>query len=157
MKVLNFDLKYSICFPLKENHVLLIQRLKHPWQSKWNGAGGHIEDGENPKDAIYREILEEAQIDLRNAKSVRFTGIVTWDVEEEKEYVISGMTPGMFVYVAELSEQQKIWMDEQKTREGTIAWKPLAWACDKNNQDVAGNIPYFLSIMLSSYPHQNFR
>lgn len=145
-----FDLKYTICFPLKENQIMMIQRVKHPWKSRWNGAGGKIKEGENPKEAIYREILEEAQIDLKEATSVKFAGIVTWDVEEEKSKVADGVIPGMYVYIAELSDKQKLWEDERKTREGIIAWKPLTWVCHKKNTEVAGNIPYFLSAMLSS-------
>lgn len=43
------------------NHVLLVN---HPRYSKWIPVGGHIELDEDPEDALYREIQEEAGLEV---------------------------------------------------------------------------------------------
>jgi 8-oxo-dGTP diphosphatase len=46
------------------NSVLLIEKTHPEWQKgKWNGIGGHIEDGETPIVAMVREAHEETGID----------------------------------------------------------------------------------------------
>ena len=43
------------------NEVCLIQKNRPNWQKgRLNGVGGHIEQGENPQDAMPREFWEEA-------------------------------------------------------------------------------------------------
>lgn len=43
-------------FILKDNHLLCIF---HPFIKKWFQPGGHIEEGEKPLEASFREVLEE--------------------------------------------------------------------------------------------------
>lgn len=57
-------------------NVLLIHKNRPDWQKgKLNGLGGKIEKGETPKQAIVREVSEEAGLKL-NLKSVKKMGVV---------------------------------------------------------------------------------
>ncbi len=56
--------KYTLAFVFHPSleMVLLIKKFRKPVHhiGKWNGVGGHIEDGESSLDCIRREIREEA-------------------------------------------------------------------------------------------------
>lgn len=65
-------LPYTICFCLCGERVLMLYRNKPPNAQRWNGLGGHIESGETPLVCVRREILEEAEIDLRQAQELRY-------------------------------------------------------------------------------------
>ncbi len=128
---------------------MLLRRYKEPWKGKWNGVGGKINSGENPRETVYREVAEETGIDLMQAKDVRFTGIVTWDAIAESN-VVDTMMYGMYVYIAELSSRQIIWNEPRNMKEGILAWKSLKWSVDKDNKRIADNVPHFLQGMLDS-------
>ena len=44
--------------------ILLIQRGHAPWQGFWGLPGGFVEFGENPLDAVKREVLEETAVNI---------------------------------------------------------------------------------------------
>lgn len=47
----------------ENNDVLMIQKNRPEWQAGFfNGIGGHVEDGESAKDAMTREMMEEANV-----------------------------------------------------------------------------------------------
>ncbi len=54
----------NICavFTPERDKVLMCLRRKNPYKGKYNLPGGHIEAGENPMDAAYRELFEETAI-----------------------------------------------------------------------------------------------
>jgi 8-oxo-dGTP diphosphatase len=50
----------------KNGEVLVCQRTRHQTMPlKWEFPGGKIEDGEQPRDALHRELEEELGIDAR--------------------------------------------------------------------------------------------
>jgi 8-oxo-dGTP diphosphatase len=147
MNTAKFDLKYNVGFPIKDDMVLMIRRNKYPWIGQWNGAGGKIEAGETPEQAMLRELLEETTIDLSKAAENRFVGIVTWEWDNREP---TKLIPGMYAYLSFLSPDQKTWPEERKTREGIVAWKSISWACDTNNKELAHNLPHFLPLMLKA-------
>jgi 8-oxo-dGTP diphosphatase len=54
----------GFAFNPSKTHVLLIEKTHPEWQrGKWNGIGGHIEEGELPLEAMIREAREETAID----------------------------------------------------------------------------------------------
>ena len=51
----------------RADEILICQRTKHqPMPLKWEFPGGKIEPGEQPRDALRRELLEELGIDRRS-------------------------------------------------------------------------------------------
>jgi len=56
---------------LKNGKVLVCQRTRHQSMPlKWEFPGGKIEDGEQPRDALHRELEEELGIDARIGEEV---------------------------------------------------------------------------------------
>lgn len=50
-------------FRIKRGAIALIEKNRPAWQkNKWNGVGGHIEEGETPLDAMRREFYEETGV-----------------------------------------------------------------------------------------------
>src|SRR5258708_36101553 len=145
------DLPYTICFCLCGDQVLMLYRNMPPNKLRWNGLGGKIKNGETPFLCIQREILEEANIDLKIAIDMRFTGIVTWEVGVDP----TSSSIGMYAFIADLSPTLPIWIENRSTPEGLLCWKPIEWVCNLKNTSVVDNIPYFLPNMLSQkVPHE---
>lgn len=129
----------------------MLHRTFPPNAQLWNGLGGKIEVGETPFVSVRREILEEANIDLKQATSLFFAGITTWGLTNQEP------VKGMYSFIAHLSRQQAEQVYSLQTPEGFITWKPLTWVCDPNNQAVVSNIPRFLPPMLEAQtPYEYF-
>ena len=60
----------TLIFLLNESKVLLIMQNSEdkPGFGKWNGIGGHIEEGEDPYTSARREIFEESGLEIVNIK-----------------------------------------------------------------------------------------
>ena len=145
------DLPYTICFCCYEQHVLMLHRAFPPNARLWNGLGGRIEPGETPLVSVFREMQEEAGIDLQVASSLFFAGIVTWG------QIGNEPARGMYAYLARLSRKQAEHISSSHTREGLVAWKPLDWVCNPDNREVVSNIPRFLPPMLEAQvPYEYF-
>ncbi len=139
----DIQLPYTIAFCLVGDKVLMVKRIKSPNKDLWNGIGGKIEEGETPLQAVSREIMEEAELDINTATSVHYAGIVTWTTVEDE----SNKDKGMHAYIIDFSADTLI-MDSVDTPEGLLEWKDLEWVCDKTNPEVVKNITHFLPLML---------
>lgn len=50
----------TVCFVCRANKVLLQRRPSHvTWGGRWNGPGGKVDPGEQPVEAVTREVAEE--------------------------------------------------------------------------------------------------
>ncbi len=126
---------YTLGFIRYQDELLLINRLKQPWQGCWNGVGGKMESNETSKSSIQREIKEETGIDV-SLSDIVYKGKLTW-----------GPSDGSFLYLFLIDVNHKIQTPIQ-TDEGLLDWRKIEWIIDKNNLGVAANIPYFLPKML---------
>jgi len=60
-------IEYVVGFLCDESRVVLIEKKRPSWQAgKLNGVGGKIEPGETPHEAMQREFLEEAGLNINN-------------------------------------------------------------------------------------------
>ncbi|MFA6251036.1 MAG: NUDIX domain-containing protein [Candidatus Paceibacterota bacterium] len=50
----------TVCLPIKGDKVLLAIKTRKIGAGCWNGYGGGIEEGENPKTSVIRELKEES-------------------------------------------------------------------------------------------------
>lgn len=141
------NLKYTICFCRVDNKVLMVHRIKEPNKDMWNGLGGKIEPNETPKESVFREMREEAEMDLNKANGVNFVGTVTWDKHTEPPEKV-----GMYSFVVDLPSDYPIWEGGRETPEGSLEWKDVSWASDQNNKQIVDNIPHFLPPMLENQP-----
>lgn len=67
----------TLIFIFNDSEILLIKQNsdKKPGFGKWNGIGGHIEEGEDPYFAARREIKEETGLSIENI-SLKFITII---------------------------------------------------------------------------------
>lgn len=142
-------LKYNICFIRKGNRILLLNREKPSWMGCWNGIGGKLEEGEQPRASMLREIMEETQLE---PTELTFKGFVTWSSSDGTGF------GGMYVYVAEMPEEYN-YPTPLKTDEGILDWKDIEWILHPSNQGVSSNIPPCLEKILYDdrcYNHHSF-
>ena len=129
-------LKFNICFIKQGSKVLLINRERPSWMGCWNGIGGKLEEGEEPRDSAIREVYEETGIDHVR---LHFKGLITWSVD--------GDPGGMYTYMAELPEGV-IYPTPVKTAEGILDWKTIDWIMHPENMGIARNIPKSIRTIL---------
>lgn len=117
--------------------VLLIKRKKKPFADLYNGIGGKIEQNESIKEATIRECIEETNIKIENPKLL-ITAIYPKSVnaDEEKE---------MSVLYDTVDE-----VEVKENYEGTFEWKPIEFALDFYNKQIAGlsNLAQFIKEIL---------
>jgi 8-oxo-dGTP diphosphatase len=147
------EIKFTICFCLCEDQVLMLHRRKQPNQGRWNGVGGKLSPGETPRAGVGREVFEETGIDLEAAESLTYAGIVTWPADPVRGNQIGGM----HAFIARFADAGVRWCGVRPTPDGDLAWHPIAWACDRANPEVVVNIPSFLPHMLASSEPLHYR
>jgi len=131
-------LKYTLCFIVKDNEILMLNRQKSSWMGCWNGVGGKLLPDETAYQCIKREILEETSI---LAEDIRFKGVVSWSSTD-------GTSGGMYVFIAYLPNNFS-YSTPVKTEEGILDWKNISWIINEENIGVAYNIKHFLPNMLA--------
>lgn len=131
-------LKYNLCLFRQGSKILLLNREKPTWMGCWNGIGGKLEQGEQPRASMLREIGEETGLDLFE---ISFKGLITWSTIEGTSF------GGLYLYLAELPEDY-IYETPIKTDEGILDWKEIDWILHPENLGVASNIPPCLEKIL---------
>lgn len=128
----NLDIRYTLCFLLRGNEVLMLHRSYPPNQGLWNGVGGKIEADEQPLESCVREVKEETGYDL---KEMNFAGVLTWEGYE---------TPpgGLYLFTAQAPK-----LEPHGNSEGELCWKQREWVCSAD--EVVSNIHVFGPIIFS--------
>lgn len=131
-------IKYNLCLIRQGTKILLLNRERSAWMGCWNGVGGKLEQGEQPRPSMLREIDEETGID---GLSIQFKGLITWTNS------IGNGFGGMYLYLADLPEDY-MYKVPRKTDEGLLDWKEIDWILHPENLGVASNIPSCLEKIL---------
>jgi ADP-ribose pyrophosphatase YjhB (NUDIX family) len=71
---------------IKEGKIVLIKRGNEPSKGKWSIPGGHVELGENLKEAVIRETKEETCLDVDNPILIDVVENVDWDEQGKIKY-----------------------------------------------------------------------
>jgi 8-oxo-dGTP diphosphatase len=126
----------TLSFLLRKDQVLLLQLAEDrgAWSGKFNGIGGHIERGEDPKTAAKREILEETGY---SPASLRLAGTVIVD---------TGTDPGIMIYVYAGEILQTF--PPHPNSEGSLHWIKLS---NLNTIDLVEDLPQVLPKTLEAY------
>ena len=102
----------TLCYIQKDNSYLMLFRNKKEndqSEGKWLGVGGHIEEGETPKECILREVKEETGLELLDCKYRGRVHFVS-DIYEEEI---------MHIYTSDRFDGEIIECDE-----GELSWIP---------------------------------
>jgi 8-oxo-dGTP diphosphatase len=71
---------------IKEGKIVLIKRGNEPSKGKWSIPGGHVELGENLKEAVIRETKEETCLAVDNPILIDVVENVDWDEQRKIKY-----------------------------------------------------------------------
>lgn len=99
------------------NRFLLVQRCEndHTGANTWENAGGNIEDGETPEDAVFREVKEETGITDNEIKKIAYVSILEGELLNLLiVYLCETATKNVTV---SFEHQAYVWADEAQCRE----------------------------------------
>ena len=74
----NLTITAVLSVPILNNKVFLIKQSKNEW---WDIPGGHIEEGENWKDTVNRELKEEAGVIVDHHQIIGYFEVTSTDIK----------------------------------------------------------------------------
>lgn len=101
----------------KSEHVLLLKRKSVHGAGTWCPPGGHLEYGESPEECAIREVREETNVCIKEAK---FTGITNDIFEEYEKHYITLWFEGQYV-----SGEPEVNAPYEMSEAGWFAWENL--------------------------------
>jgi hypothetical protein len=139
----------GIVLNTKLSHVLLIRKNGGPFPGKFNGLGGHIEEGEHPQQAMIRELAEEGSKMFNTKADIVSVPLCCMSFPNEVN---------LYVYGIRVSAQKCHLNLLQPHEEGYLSWYPLElsidnWIWDPWSDKLAGdgNLPYFIRMALENF------
>jgi len=100
---------------IKDNKVLVVKRNEEPFKDMWDFPGGYVDNQEDPKDAIIREMKEELDVNVLDATFVKtISGTGEW---KGTTFPVIG-----FFYLVEIGDE----MIELNEENSEYKWMPLS-------------------------------
>ena len=118
----------------------MINRAKPPFMGMWNALGGHLEENETPLQCALREVKEESNVIVDNAKLI---SISTWNYDDDEIYV----------YVSELDDDFDTSLYPLKINEGIIDFKDIDWIIHEKNYGVIEDLRLFIKDIKNNECH----
>lgn len=99
----------TLCFPVSNGSVLLIEKKRGVGAGLYNGPGGKVEPGETPREAARREVREEVQA---RVPSITKLGELAFEMDGDPfMFVHVYRAPGIEGQPAETREARPEWFD----------------------------------------------
>ena len=114
---------------IKNGKIALVYREK---KNDYSFPKGHLEEGETPSQCAIREIYEESNVIVDNAKLI---SISTWNYDDDEIYV----------YVSTLPDDFDLSAYPLKIDEGIIDFKEIDWVFNLKNFGVIEDLRVFLN------------
>lgn len=92
-----------LTFPFSERHEVVITLDKNGW---WNPLGGHIEDDETWEEALAREAMEEAGVEISNIQVVGYIQATKLEGDTNDKYPYQSQLP---ITISDIKKYNKTW------------------------------------------------
>lgn len=122
----------ALCYLEVNGEILLIQRKSEPFTGFWTAPGGKLEPGEDPRQAVVREVQEEANLTLTNPR----LQLITSEKGATADYNWLLFVFRASAYTGKL----------QESSEGILSWVPREQLLKIKNPEVDRQLfPYIFS------------
>ncbi len=106
----------TLCYIKKAGKTLMLHRVKKHNDihlDKWNGLGGHMEQGETPEECVIREVYEESGLTV---KSLFWRGLLTFPLFDsfEDDYVFLFIVTDFEGEIIDSPEGNLEWIDDSE-------------------------------------------
>lgn len=140
----------ALCYVEYDGRVLMLRRRKEPFAGHWTAPGGKLLPGENPREAVLREVHEETQLLLHNPELRLITSETG---PEHYNWLLFFFRAGPDVD----SVPPSLMSGARETREGLLDWLPVDGLAEQAIPSVerdllpyivaeSGSPPYFARI-----------
>lgn len=105
------DMVIGFAFREQDQAVLLIEKIKPPWQhGRINGVGGKVELGESADQAMTREFLEETDVRVLEGDWVMFCRLYDATYDGNLWIYKTMLTQDQVAHVNSITDEQLRWM-----------------------------------------------
>lgn len=144
----------AVCYVEHDGRVLMLRRRKEPFAGFWTAPGGKLLPGEDPREAVLREVHEETQLLLQTPELRMITSETG---PEHYNWLLFFFRARPDVDFA----SQSLLNGSRETAEGLLDWLPIEGLADQAIPSVErdllpyvvadpGSHPYFARIQFAS-------
>ncbi len=119
-----------LCYLEDKSKLLLLLRNKEPFADFWTAPGGKIEPGEEPREAIIREMMEESGLTIINP----YLKVITSETGNDSNY-------NWLLFIFRCQEYQG---SLKECNEGILDWIPREQLADIKLPDVDRRLSPFI-------------